>query len=378
MLLVASLTGAVAEVTGLVFGAIGLTGLVMVRQIVAIRQVARMQTDRVLQRVEARFRALVQRSSDVITVVDAEGRITYQTPSSMSVFGVAPEIMIGRPFVDQVQPEDRLRVAARIDAFRVDAAPGEPLAWRLQRDDGSWRDIQTVIADLRDEPEVAGLVLTSQDVTDRRAAEAALQSSEERYRGLIEDQPDLVTRMLPDGTLTFVNRTCAAYYGAEPDELIGLNVYPMMPPVDADAFRLTIDRLSPDAPIQRSVQSIPGQDGTVRWQEWINRGLFDLEGRLTEVQGVGRDVTRQRLAEEALQESEARFRAVAGAATDVIWDWDLRTDAVWWSEAMTERFGHVPSTLAPSATSWYDLIHPDDLERVFAGIHAVIDGESCE
>ena len=63
------------------------------------------------------------------------------------------------------------------------------------------------------------------DITDRVRADDALRASEARYRGLIEDQPDLVTCMLPDGTLTFVNRSCAAYYAAQPDDLIGGNVF---------------------------------------------------------------------------------------------------------------------------------------------------------
>ncbi len=225
---------------------------------------------------------------------------------------------------------------------------------------------------------VVGMSVMARDNEDYGRAGEALRRSEERYRGLIEDQPDLVTRILPDGTLTFVNRSCATYYGAEPDDLLGGNVLAMVPPDEAAAIRVAFDGMSPDAPLRTTVQAIPAKDGAMRWLQWTNRGIFDQDGRLAEVQGVGRDITEQKIAEEALRESEERLRVIADVISDAIWDWDIRSDALWWGDGLRTAFGHEPAVQDPTIASWHRRIHPDDRERVVAGIRGVIDGEGSE
>jgi PAS domain S-box-containing protein len=75
----------------------------------------------------------------------------------------------------------------------------------------------------------------------------------------------------------------------------------------------------------------------------------------------------------AVRESDDRFRIVARATNDAVWDWDMRTDAVWWNEGVTALFGHRREDVGADASWWYEMIHPDDRERVVDGIHAVID-----
>ena len=77
--------------------------------------------------------------------------------------------------------------------------------------------------------------------------------------------------------------------------------------------------------------------------------------------------------ERVLRESEQRFKLVAKATTDAIWDWDLTTDALWWNDGMEALFGYPPEELEPGIESWTSRLHPEDLDRVVHGIHAVID-----
>jgi PAS domain S-box-containing protein len=77
-------------------------------------------------------------------------------------------------------------------------------------------------------------------------------------------------------------------------------------------------------------------------------------------------------AEAALGQSEERFRIVSRATNDVIWDWDLRNNAVWRNESFQSAFGHTPESMAPNVNAWSDLIHPDDKERVLSSISATI------
>jgi diguanylate cyclase (GGDEF)-like protein/PAS domain S-box-containing protein len=87
-----------------------------------------------------------------------------------------------------------------------------------------------------------------------------------------------------------------------------------------------------------------------------------------------RDVSERHRAREAIRESEERFKNVARATGDAVWDWDLKSDAIWWSDGMQTLFGYPKSEVEPGSESWANRIHPDDKEPVLRGIHAVIDG----
>ncbi len=86
-----------------------------------------------------------------------------------------------------------------------------------------------------------------------------------------------------------------------------------------------------------------------------------------------RDITDVRRAGEGLRTSEERFRLLSNATNDAIWDWDLATNGVWWNEGFEKLFGYRREDVDPTAKSWTDCIHPDDLARVTAGIHHVIE-----
>jgi PAS domain S-box-containing protein len=83
-------------------------------------------------------------------------------------------------------------------------------------------------------------------------------------------------------------------------------------------------------------------------------------------------------AEAALRESEDRFRVIASAASDAIWDWDLRTNQLWWNEGVLSLFGYPPEAVRTDGEWWIEHIHPDDRQRVVDGIHAVLDSGGTE
>jgi diguanylate cyclase (GGDEF)-like protein/PAS domain S-box-containing protein len=123
---------------------------------------------------EQRFRSLVQHGSDIITVVGADGRIIYQSPSVRRVLGRNPEQLIGRRFLDFVHPDDYrwLRaVLAKASDYPEATPEGE---FRFRHNDGSWRYLEALSNNLLADPAVAGIVITSRDVTERKAFEEQL------------------------------------------------------------------------------------------------------------------------------------------------------------------------------------------------------------
>ncbi|MGY1489151.1 sensor histidine kinase [Methylobacillus pratensis] len=86
------------------------------------------------------------------------------------------------------------------------------------------------------------------------------------------------------------------------------------------------------------------------------------------------DISERKRIDAALRDSLARFHAAAQATGDVIWDWNLATDHIWWNENFQTLFGYAEQDIEPTIASWTTRIHPEDYGRVVAHIHAVIDG----
>jgi diguanylate cyclase (GGDEF)-like protein/PAS domain S-box-containing protein len=124
---------------------------------------------------EARFRSLVTNASDVILVVDAELRIVYAAPSLTRVFGYAPETVEGGRLDGLLHPDDAVRTAAWCaDVGRTATTATTLTEWRVRHSGGGWRDVEATAGNLLDDPNVAGIVVTMRDVTERKALERAL------------------------------------------------------------------------------------------------------------------------------------------------------------------------------------------------------------
>ena len=123
------------------------------------------------QRVEARFRSLVQNATDLITVIDAEGTITYQSPSVRRMLGYEPEDLEGSSLYDLIHPDDALRVRNLLASV---AAASTVIEAQLKHHGESWLHVEMTPTDLSDDTNVAGIVLNTRDVSERRAFEEQL------------------------------------------------------------------------------------------------------------------------------------------------------------------------------------------------------------
>ena len=142
-------------------------------------------------------------------------------------------------------------------------------------------------------------------ITERKSAEKAIRESEERYRNVVETQTDLICRNLPDTTLTFVNDAYCRYFGKTRERLIGTKFLEVIPESARAAVLDHIEMLVsyPSIGATEHEHEVIKPDGSIGWQHWIDRVLLDSDGRVVEVQAIGRDVTERKRAEDALKEA---------------------------------------------------------------------------
>lgn len=177
---------------------------------------------------EDRFRSLVQNSSDTTFVLGTGGVISYASPSTRAFLGREADTLIGVSALDFIHADDRARVVAQLSRHLEETGIMESIQFRMAHVDGTWRDAEAVVVDLRDRPAVGGYVANVRDITERKVAEAKLA-----YQAVHDPLTGLPNRIL------LVDRLRQAIArGARRDE-----PPPVVMFLDLDRFKLVNDSL---------------------------------------------------------------------------------------------------------------------------------------
>ncbi|MEO6028334.1 MAG: PAS domain S-box protein [Candidatus Binatia bacterium] len=252
------------------------------------------------------YRDITENARDFIWASDLDGRLTYINEGGARILGCTPSELIGRN-IDQFitdHPTNATPTAMRSLLGAGGALPPTVLEWRAVSGP-IWLEVLAYA--VRDPAgTVIGFRGISRDVTGRTLAADALRESEARYRGLVESQEALIYRADQQGNLTFLNEACRRKYGVEDVPLAQLNFLGFVHPDDATLAQAALTTVLGGRRYQRTSRGRT-PDGW-RWIEWEVCAIPDAAGTVTEIQGVGRDVTEQHAADDALQHTLAALR----------------------------------------------------------------------
>jgi len=171
----------------------------------------RIEAEAALRLTRERFENLVQHSSDLISIADADGVITYISPSLKRLLGYEPHEVTGDPPQPLIDPEDVPRVAAAILDQRDPDAEPTLVQYRARHRDGSWRVFEGVTTNLLHEPSVAGLVTNARDITERHDAEQKAS----RLTEVLELSNEVVVLSEPNGAVVYANRRARDFFGID-------------------------------------------------------------------------------------------------------------------------------------------------------------------
>src|SRR3954451_4874169 len=161
-------------ISGLALGALLVTGVVVLRQVLTVRENLRLLAEHSARQNEARFRSLVQHSSDVIIVTRADGTVRFVSPSATRVFGYDPAEMVRHTIAELLHPDDRERAATFFRSAAQSPGVTGPVEWRFRQPDGSWLNAEILATNLLHDPSVEGVGLNTRDVSERRRLEQQL------------------------------------------------------------------------------------------------------------------------------------------------------------------------------------------------------------
>ncbi|MGY2793654.1 PAS domain S-box-containing protein [Thermostichus sp. MS-CIW-36] len=260
---------------------------------------------------EERFRAFLNNSHDILCRIDAQGLLrALNPPAAEKILGRAPNQGEAVP-LDWVHPEDRQNVANALEQLK--ARPGETLSfiYRAQHADGHWVWLESLCTNLLDDPLVQGIVSSTRDITQQKQVELALRESEARFREIVEAVP--MTFFLQSADFSralYKSPRCEQIFGYTPEELYR----------QPDLWK---ERIHPeDLPRVMETLSLATQgkmsvtyrifhpDGRLRWLRTSCYPVLNEQQEVVHIAGITEDITEQKEAELALQESEARLRAI--------------------------------------------------------------------
>ncbi|MBK7973636.1 MAG: PAS domain S-box protein [Deltaproteobacteria bacterium] len=321
-----------------------------------------------LERSERYFRALIEATQDVVTILDEHAVRTYVSPSVEAVLGFTPAELVGRHGLDSVHPDDLPRVAHVLAELLRAPGARAALELRVRHKDGSWRHADSVGHNLLDDAAVRGIVIHSRDSTARHVAEAQLAASERYHRALLENALDLVFVTDLSGTTRSVSTSIARVTGHAPSELVGRSVFEIVHPDDVPRAAEAFARSAPQHGAREVVEvRLLHKEGGVRHVEVVGQSFVDDPV----VDGVvlnARDVTERKLAEERLARSEAYFRALIEQVSDAVTVLEPDGALRYLSPAIHRILGYEPAELVGSAL--LDLVHPDDRAKIAADVAA--------
>ncbi len=317
------------------------------------------------------FRLVADNADDAIVCASHEGTITYGNEAAAGMFGYAPEELTGRPLSTLVPVEVESLRPKKDQGGGDGRRLGPPVEVEGQRKDGSRFPVTLAIghAFVGDDTVFIGIL---RDASTRMEGDLAMARSEERYRTLFEDNPQAMW-VFDAETLHFlaVNEAAVDDYGYTREEFLGMTLKDIRPPDELPRFNEPVSRL-------------PSLSGRTTWRHRKKDGaIIDVEIRSHQVTFEGRrarlviaqDVTARNRAEQALRESERRFRELLENMSLVAVVLDLQGRVTFCNDYLAQLVGYTKDELV--GASWFERCIPSDESTAMAErfqFHVSIDG----
>ncbi len=263
-----------------------------------------------LREANAKLQALIEASPLAIIQLDRESQIQSLNSATERMFGWSAAELLGHPL--PIGSEDKQAEAQDIIQRAFEGEPFTGLGIRGRRKDGTWINVSISIAPMYDgNGKVTGIVVLAEDITARKAAEAALAQSRAEFEAIFNSISDAIIFADTERRIVLANPAVKTVFGYEPEELIGKNAE-MLYGNRADFQGVRERYYHADGRVEPDLFEITyrRKDGTLFRAESLASRVRDAQGNILGGVGIHRDITARKEAEAALQESEERYRSL--------------------------------------------------------------------
>ncbi|MCE1203156.1 MAG: PAS domain S-box protein [Holophagaceae bacterium] len=338
---------------------------------------ARLRSEELLAS-EAQFRALFERAPFGMAIVDsATGRFLSVNGQLGHILGYPPEEILARDFQSFTHPDHLASDLASVRDLASGAVPVIHKEKRYLHRDGHdvWARLSMVkLPVLPGEP--ARHLSIAEDINDLRQSTRALQDSEQKFRTLFDLSPDPITlSRLSDGEVLLVNQAWCDLTGFRPEEVMGRRANDLGAWSRHEARSALMEELREGSQVAPREGVFQCRDGSL-CQLLVTARVVHLEGEAYALI-VAKDVTSRAKALQDLKDSEARWQFALEGAGDGVWDWTEGAESLFVSARYKEMLGYgAAENPSFTFTSWVEMIHPEDRDRVMGHVEDYLQGRS--
>lgn len=308
---------------------------------------------------EERYRVIFEGVHDAILVETPDGQILDCNNRACELFGLDRDLLLQKNVIDLVPPDQVDMVRS---ALAQPELPSTPLRTHNLRANGEQFPVEVTLRQqvIKDQEVILAVV---RDISERERAEEAVRASEARYHAIVEDQTEYIHRYTSDGLITFANSAYARLYNTTPDQLVGKKHSAFLPEAALKDIEAHREQITSEIPVITSESQFIDDNGEILWLQWSDRGIFDDNRQILEYQGVGRDISERVRAEEALRESEEKFRTLAEKSPNMIFI-NQGGRIVYANEACTDMMGFTREEFYSPDFNFMKLIDPANHDEV--------------
>ncbi len=301
------------------------------------------------RRTERRYQRLVEKSSDMIVVLDGSGTFEYVSPAVETEFGYEPSDLVGEDITDYVHPDDIERALERLGSLVGTPGGHETVEVRFDAD-GEWRWVEAYGRNLMEDPDVGGIVVHGRDITERRRREERL----ELFEQVVETVNDGIHAVDVSGRYTYVNDRFVEMTGYTREELLGSDPRDLFPDAPNEEFEAAMrEMLRGDLEQYFTEIDIETKDGEACPLE-VNITPLGSDGTYRGAVGVARDVSERREREETLNAlHRATQELIAASDTETVAELAVETARSVMNQPLSGIFEHdeAASALVPVSTT---------------------------
>ena len=336
-----------------------------------IQATSRKKAEVALKESEEKYRQLVELADEGIWAIDANYNTTYLNPRMAEMLEYTVDEMQSLPLTSFMDDAGKGIFAQNMERRHQRITEVHPFEFITKVGRRIYVTIST--SPLTDEKGAfSGSIAVISDITGKKQAEEALKESENRYRTLAESSIDNIFIIGKDDTVRYVNSCAARNLQFPADEIIGKPRKKFFHPDIADTQGNCLQKVFETGQPFRDEDKIQFSK-QVFWNDTTLVPLKDEEGNVTAVLGVSRDVTERKRADEALNESEKRFRELSDLLPQTVYETDANGILTYVNRIAFEWFGYTDDEFK-KGLNVLQMIAPNDRERAGAAFRAIIEG----
>ncbi len=339
----------------------------------------RVRSEAAIRESAERFQQLFRRSHDCLYIHDLQGNLLDANDAALELLGYEradlPSLNIGLIVGDDQLP----KLTADLRELEQTGALKERSEYRLRCKDGSFVNAETNAAVIPFDGTGEAVLGIARDITSRKRAQDALRESEERFRALADGCPSIIWMADAEGKGLFANRAYLEFFNLASEGTNGEHWHEVVHPEDARAYIGAYERAVRDRTPFRAEVRVRRGDGEWRWVTSDAVPRFDSSARFLGHVGITVDITERKLAQQALEQSEEKFRQLAENISEVFWIKDGNgTELLYVSPAFERVWGRSCEELYREKGVWLQSMEPDDRERMISLKSTRFDREPCD